>query len=92
MGRLPRWFDCYLQANKLTERSEDCKRGLFLSLYGPKVFETARVLVAPLAVQAALWDVVQEKLCNHYTPKPSKIAARHVYYHRNQAEGESINN
>ncbi|CAI7935558.1 Hypothetical predicted protein, partial [Podarcis lilfordi] len=36
--------------------------------------------------------MIQEKLRNHYAPKPSKIAARHAFYHRNQAEGESINN
>ncbi|CAI5785653.1 Hypothetical predicted protein [Podarcis lilfordi] len=74
-------FGCYLQANELT-------RGLC----GLEVFATARALVAPLAVQAAPWDTIQEKLRNHYAPKPSKIAARHVFYHRNQAEGESINN
>ncbi|CAI5771650.1 Hypothetical predicted protein [Podarcis lilfordi] len=85
-------FDCYLQANELTRGSVEQKRGLFLSLCGPEVFATARALVVPLAVQAAPWDTIQEKLCNHYVPKPSKIAARHAFYHRNQAEGESINN
>uniref|UniRef100_A0A670K393 CCHC-type domain-containing protein n=1 Tax=Podarcis muralis TaxID=64176 RepID=A0A670K393_PODMU len=85
-------FDCYLQANELTAVSKDRKRGLFLSLCGPEVFETARALVAPEAVQATPWDTIQEKLRNHYAPKPSKIAARHAFYHRNQAEGESINN
>ncbi|CAI5776292.1 XP_034969502.1LOW QUALITY PROTEIN: uncharacterized protein K02A2.6-like [Podarcis lilfordi] len=85
-------FDCYVQANELTEVSGEHKRGLFLCLCGPEVFETARALVAPLAVQAALWDTIQEKLRNHYAPKPSKIAARHAFYHQNQAEGESINN
>ena len=84
-------FECYLQANELTEVSEERKRGLFLSLCGPEVFETARVLVAPLAVHRAPWDALQEKLRSHYAPKPSKIAARHAFYHRNQAEGESIN-
>ncbi|CAI5762137.1 Hypothetical predicted protein [Podarcis lilfordi] len=69
-------FDCYLQANELTAVSKERKRGLFLSL----------------SVQATPWDTIQEKLCNHYAPKPSKIAARHAFYHRNQAEGESINN
>ncbi|CAI5761859.1 Hypothetical predicted protein [Podarcis lilfordi] len=37
-------------------------------------------------------DMIQEKLRNHYAPKPSKIAAHHAFYHRNQAEGGSINN
>ncbi|CAI5795021.1 Hypothetical predicted protein [Podarcis lilfordi] len=86
------WFDCCLQANKLTSVSNERKRGLFLSLCGPEVFETARALVAPEAVQATPWDTIQEKLRNHYAPKPSKIAARHAFYHRNQAEGESISN
>ncbi|CAI5786801.1 Hypothetical predicted protein [Podarcis lilfordi] len=45
-----------------------------------------------LILQATPWDTIQEKLRNHYVPKPSKIAARHAFYHRNQAEGESINN
>ncbi|CAI5793268.1 Hypothetical predicted protein [Podarcis lilfordi] len=85
-------FACFLQANELMEVSEERKRGLFLSLCGPEVFKTARALVAPVAVQAVPWDTIQEKLCNHYMPKPSKIAARHAFYHRNQAEGESTNN
>ncbi|CAI5786818.1 Hypothetical predicted protein [Podarcis lilfordi] len=85
-------FNCYLQANKLTEVSQERKRGLFLSLCGPEVFEMARALVAAVAVQATLWDTIQEKLRNYYVPKPSKIAARHAFYHGNQAEGESINN
>ncbi|CAI7934972.1 Hypothetical predicted protein [Podarcis lilfordi] len=86
------WFDCYLQANELTEVPQEHKQGLFLSLCGPEVFETAQALVAPVAVQAAPCDTIKEKPCNHYTPKPSKIAARHVFYHQNQAEGKSINN
>ncbi|CAI5779509.1 XP_034969502.1LOW QUALITY PROTEIN: uncharacterized protein K02A2.6-like [Podarcis lilfordi] len=85
-------FDCYLQANELTEVSQEQKRGLFLSLCRPEVFETARALLSPEAIQAAQWDTIQEKLRNHYAPKPSKIAARYAFYHRNQAEGESINN
>ncbi|KAJ7335870.1 hypothetical protein JRQ81_013811 [Phrynocephalus forsythii] len=55
------------------------------------VFEIARALVAPLAAQAAPWDMLQEKLKARYAPKPSKIASRHAFYHRNQAEGEPIN-
>ncbi|XP_034992622.1 uncharacterized protein LOC118095481 [Zootoca vivipara] len=47
---------------------------------------------APLAVEAAPWDTLQEKLRTHYAPKLSKIAARHAFYHRNQAERESISN
>ncbi|CAI5769061.1 Hypothetical predicted protein, partial [Podarcis lilfordi] len=78
-------FDCFLQAKELTKVSQEHKRGLFLSLCGPEVFEMA-------PVQATPWDTIQEKLRNHYAPKLSKIAARHVFYHQNQADGESINN
>ncbi|CAI5786641.1 Hypothetical predicted protein [Podarcis lilfordi] len=85
-------FDCYLQANERTEVSKERKWGLFLSLYGPDVFETARASVVPEAVQATPWDTIQEKLCNHYAPKLSKIVARHAFYHWNQSEGESVNN
>ncbi|CAI5779723.1 Hypothetical predicted protein [Podarcis lilfordi] len=60
-------------------------------LCGPDV-RTAQALVAPLAVQAEPWDTIQEKLRNYYAQKPSKIAAHHAFYHRNQAEGESNNN
>lgn len=51
----------------------------------------ARALVAPLAVQAAPWDVLQDGLKAHYAPKPSKIASYHAFYHRDQADGELIN-
>lgn len=37
------------------------------------------------------WEVLQDWLRVHYAPKPSKIISRHVFHHRNQAEGESIN-
>nr|XP_034959630.1 uncharacterized protein K02A2.6-like [Zootoca vivipara] len=72
--------------------SDERKQGLFLSLCGSEAFETARALVAPLAIEAAPWDTHKGKLRTHYTPKLSKIAAHHLFYHGNQAEGESISN
>ncbi|CAI5782902.1 Hypothetical predicted protein [Podarcis lilfordi] len=65
------------------------KRALFLTVCGSEVFETARALAAPLAVQAAPWDTLTEKLKGHYTPKVSRIVARHVFHHRIQTEGET---
>ncbi|KAG8132945.1 hypothetical protein E2320_010758, partial [Naja naja] len=56
-----------------------------------EVFETARNLLAPQKIHAASWEVFMTKLGSHYSPMPLRIAHRHAFYHRNQKEGESIN-
>ena len=84
-------FDCFLEANDFAEITDNRKRALFLNFCGPEIFETAKALLAPIAIQSAKWDELQSKLQNHYAPKPSRIARRHAFHHRNQAEGESIN-
>lgn len=50
----------------------------------------AWTLVAALEVQMALWEVLQDKLKVHFSPKPSIIASCHAFHHRKQAEGEPI--
>lgn len=84
-------FECVLEANDFTEISDNRKRALFLNYCSPDIFETARALLAPQAIQTVPWDMLQNKLRHHYAPKPSRIAHRHAFHHRNQAEGESIN-
>ncbi|XP_033004085.1 uncharacterized protein LOC117046393, partial [Lacerta agilis] len=83
-------FECYLEANAFTDLTDSQETALFLTVCGSEVFETAQALVAPLAMQAAAWDTLMEKLKGHYAPKISRIAAHHVFHHRIQIEGETI--
>lgn len=83
-------FVCYLDANKLSDIKDAWKRGLFLTLCGPAVFETTRSLMLPLAVELAAWNVLQERLQAYYAPKKSKIAYCHAFDRWDQAEAESI--
>lgn len=57
----------------------------------PRFLKLARALFAPLPVQTAPWEVLQDRLRAHYVPKPSKIASHNAFHHWNQAEGEPIN-
>lgn len=83
-------FECFLIANDYRELSSERKRAYFLSFCGPEMFETAMTLMAPLSVHAGTWEDFMAKLKKHYAPAPSRIARRQHFYHRDQAEGESI--
>lgn len=54
------------------------------------MFEMARALITPTAVQALLWEMLLDKLQTHYTPKPSKITSHHAVHQKDQVEGKSI--
>ncbi|CAI5767526.1 Hypothetical predicted protein [Podarcis lilfordi] len=81
-------FDCYLQANELTRVSVEQKQGLFLQPLWPRSVRDG----PSIGCASSSPGTIQEKLCNHYAPKPSKITDCHAFYHRNQAEWKSINN
>ncbi|XP_058023914.1 uncharacterized protein K02A2.6-like [Ahaetulla prasina] len=83
-------FECYLQANDYTEMSKVRKKGYFLSFCGREMFKTAKALVAPQQLRDVPWEVLLDKLTNHYAPAPSRIARRHVFRRRFQRDGESI--
>ncbi|KAG8139325.1 hypothetical protein E2320_002083 [Naja naja] len=54
------------------------------------MFDTARALLAPQPLNAVTWEALMAKLKNHYAPTPSRIARRHAFRRREQAEGESV--
>ncbi|KAG8139206.1 hypothetical protein E2320_001973, partial [Naja naja] len=83
-------FDCFLDAADLSEISNHRKKAYFLSFCGAMVFDTATALLVPQTVKAVSWEDLQELLSNHYSPKPSRIAKRHAFRRRVQAEGETI--
>ncbi|KAG8124139.1 hypothetical protein E2320_019435 [Naja naja] len=66
------------------------KKAYFLSFCGATVFDTATAMLAPQTVKAVSWEELQEVLGNHYAPKPSRIARRHAFRQRTQAENESV--
>lgn len=84
-------FECVLRAADLTELSSSRKVGYFLSSCGRDIFATARALTAPQEVYLVSWDTLIDKLRNHYSPAPSKVARRHAFRQRFQKEGEPIN-
>ncbi|XP_032069854.1 uncharacterized protein K02A2.6-like, partial [Thamnophis elegans] len=83
-------FECFLVAHDLTELTDERKCAFFLSVCGKDVFHTARALTAPEPIKAVPWPVLLAKLTSHYAPSPSKIARRHAFHQRSQAEGESV--
>ncbi|KAG8137385.1 hypothetical protein E2320_004637 [Naja naja] len=82
--------ECVMDAANLSDIPSNRKKAYFLSFCGATVFDTATTLLAPQLVKAVTWEDLQEVLGNHYAPKPSRIAHRHAFRRRSQAEGESI--
>ncbi|KAG8139464.1 hypothetical protein E2320_002230, partial [Naja naja] len=88
-----RWLcsrnSCHLTPpNDFTNITNNWKWALFLSCCGTKIFKMARALLASQSVQAELWDTLQEKLWDHYTPSLPTLPAD---TNSNQAKGEFIN-
>ncbi|KAG8123181.1 hypothetical protein E2320_018510 [Naja naja] len=83
-------FDCFLEANYLVALTGSWRRALFLNFCGKQMFDTARALLAPQPLNAVTWEALMAKLKNHYAPTPSRIAQRHAFRRREQAEGESV--
>ncbi|KAG8124714.1 hypothetical protein E2320_019986 [Naja naja] len=78
-------FECFIEANDLVRTTSNLKKAYFLSFCGAEIFDTARSLLAPQTVQSVSWDTLQDIPGNHYMPKPSQIAHRHAFHHRNKA-------
>uniref|UniRef100_A0A2D4NI94 Uncharacterized protein n=1 Tax=Micrurus spixii TaxID=129469 RepID=A0A2D4NI94_9SAUR len=66
-------FKFFLEANDLLELSDNRKRVLFLSYCGSDIFETAKALMAPAAMQTVPWTMLQSTLRTHYVSILSKI-------------------
>ncbi|KAG8125130.1 hypothetical protein E2320_020445 [Naja naja] len=79
-----------MDAANLSDIPSNRKKAYFLSFCGATVFDTATAMLAPQTVKAVSWEELQEVLGNHYAPKPSRIARRHAFRQRSQAENESI--
>ncbi|KAG8130117.1 hypothetical protein E2320_016774 [Naja naja] len=62
-----------------------------LSYYGSEIFDTAKALVTPAAVQTVPWDTILNALRMHYALALSKIVRLHEFHCQNQNEGKSIN-
>ncbi|KAG8140648.1 hypothetical protein E2320_003323 [Naja naja] len=79
-----------MDAANLSDIPSNRKKGYFLSFCRATVFDTATAMLAPQMVKAVSWEELQELLSNHYSLKPSRIACRHAFRQRSQAENESI--
>ncbi|KAG8124050.1 hypothetical protein E2320_019444 [Naja naja] len=79
-----------MDAANLSDIPSNRKKAYFLSFCRATVFDTATAMLAPQTVKAVSWEELQEVLGNHYAPKPSRIACRHAFRQRTQAEKESI--
>ncbi|KAG8127427.1 hypothetical protein E2320_014348 [Naja naja] len=79
-----------MDAANLSDIPSNRKKAYFLSFCGATIFDTATAMLAPQTVKAVSWEELQEVLGNHYAPKPSRIARRHAFRQRTQAENESV--
>lgn len=84
-------FECFLEANDLTNFPSSRKQAQFLNACGHKMFGTATALVASQPIQSLPWETLLERLQNHYAPAPSRIVRRHAFQQRLQKEGEYVN-
>ncbi|KAG8139073.1 hypothetical protein E2320_001854 [Naja naja] len=83
-------FECIMDTANLSDIPSNRKKAYFLSFCGATVFDIATAMLAPQTVKAVSWEELQEVLGNHYAPKPSRIARRHAFRQRTQAENESV--
>ncbi|KAJ7345512.1 hypothetical protein JRQ81_001462, partial [Phrynocephalus forsythii] len=71
-----------------------CKRtavkATFLSLAGLHAFEIVRALCAPTPLKNVTFEIIKDKLREHFAPWPSESACRHAFYKRNQQPEESV--
>ncbi|KAG8130738.1 hypothetical protein E2320_017287 [Naja naja] len=84
-------FDCFLEASDLVDLTGSRRRVLFLNFCGKQMFDTAIALLAPQPLNSVTWETLMAKLKTHYAPTPSRIARRHAFHRREQAEGETVN-
>ncbi|XP_058023860.1 uncharacterized protein K02A2.6-like [Ahaetulla prasina] len=84
-------FNCFLQANDLSDISSARKHGYFLSSCGSEVFNVARSLAAPQPLCELSWEVLLDKLRGHYAPAPSRIVRRHAFRCCFQSDSATIN-
>ena len=78
----------FLAANGIDAAEK--KRSVFLSVVGPKTYNLLGSLLAPAKPGEKSYDVLIEKLKDHYNPAPAEIVERHKFYTRQQRPGENI--
>ena len=81
-------FQFYCSANDI--RSDIKKKALFLTAVGQAAFGKIKDLISPVTLEEATFDVIKEKLREHYQPQLVEIAERYKFFQRTQREGETI--
>ncbi|KAJ7335354.1 hypothetical protein JRQ81_013295 [Phrynocephalus forsythii] len=77
-------FEFYLAANEITE--VEAVKATFLSSAGLHAFEIVRALCAPTPLKNVTFEIIKDKLREHFVPRPSETA----FYKRNQQPEESV--
>ena len=81
-------FDFYCIANAITDT--DRKKAVFMSVVGPEIYSKLRDLLHSVSIQGAGFDVIQEKLKDHFKPQCVEIAERFKFFKCVQRPGQSI--
>ena len=81
-------FKFYCSANDV--RSETKQKALFLTAVGQAAFGKIKDLISPTTLEEASFDVIKEKLQEHYQPQLVEIAERYKFFQRHQRERETI--
>ena len=78
----------YFVANDITEDKK--KVGILLTVIGSKAYELIHSLLAPVSPAEKKYDELVAVLMGHLKPKPLVIAERFKFHHRNQRDGENV--
>ncbi|XP_017473967.1 PREDICTED: uncharacterized protein K02A2.6-like [Rhagoletis zephyria] len=81
-------FELYLMANDVQEGER--QKAIFLTLAGPSLFDLLTSLVAPKPVGELKLKEIKSTLTNHFSPKPSEIAAFYKFHKRDQQPNENF--
>ena len=79
-------LECYFEANDITDIRK--KRSVLLSACGKEAFALLRNLLAPAKPRDTAFDVIVKTMADHLNPQPAEIAQRHIFYRRDQQDGE----
>ncbi|XP_043224538.1 uncharacterized protein LOC122382800 isoform X3 [Amphibalanus amphitrite] len=81
-------FQFYCSANDV--RAESKQKALFLTVVGQAVFGKIKDLISPVTLEEATFELIKEKVKNHYQPQLVEIAERYKFFQRRQREEETV--
>ncbi|XP_036346123.1 uncharacterized protein K02A2.6-like [Rhagoletis pomonella] len=81
-------FELYLLANDV--QGNDRQRAVFLTLAGAPLYDLLSSLASPRQVSQLSINEIKMILTNHFSPRPSEIAAYYKFHKRDQKSNEGF--